>query len=391
MTATADRVGSVPSVTEHAAELRSWIAANRDRLAPFADRPDGGLEGAVAQERGLLRLLFETGWSRRGWPESTGGLGGGPLLRAVLYDELAAAGIEVPEAFVILETLGPVLVHYRPDLATTHLPAYLAGNELWAQGFSEPEAGSDLASLRTRADEVDGGYRLTGQKIWSTLGQFASHAAVLARTGGAGHRGISLLWVDLADPGVTVRPIEAANGRAEFAEMFFDDVRVPRSNVIGEPGAGWAVAMYLLQFERGMYAWLRQAVLHRRLRETVAAVGDRATPATHRALGAAHVAATTLRARCRSTVARLDAGQNPGAEISVDKILLSTTEKAVFDAARAARWPEMALSAGAAARTLREEWFYSRATSIFGGAVEVQRDIVADRVLSLPRGDRRAR
>jgi len=373
----------------HATAVRAWLSEHVEQLAAFRRRPAGGLAEAVEHERGLLRLLSDAGWSRWGWPEAAGGLGGGPVLRAVLYDELAAAGLEVPEAFVILETLGPVLTHYRPDLAAAHLPGYLRGEQMWAQGFSEPEAGSDLASLRSRAQPVDGGYRLSGQKIWSTLGQFADHAAVLARTGGPGHRGISLLWVDLRGPGVTVKPIEAANGRAEFAEMFFDDVAVPAANVIGEPEGGWAVAMYLLQFERGMYAWLRQAVLQRQLRETAAVAGDQATPATHRALGAAYVAASTLRARTATTVGRLDAGENPGAEISVDKILLSRAEQAVADAARAARHLDFLLSGEHEARVLRETWFYSRATSIFGGAVEVQRDIVADRVLGLPRGGRR--
>ncbi|GEL26398.1 acyl-CoA dehydrogenase [Pseudonocardia sulfidoxydans NBRC 16205] len=380
------RAGS--AVRVHAAALREWLGRQGSDLDRYRSRPaSGGLAAAVAQDRGLLRMLHDAGWSRAGWPEQAGGLGGSATLRAVLYDELAAAGIEVPEAFVILETLGPVLTAYAPDLAVRHLPTYLAGEELWGQGFSEPEAGSDLASLRTWA-RVDGdSFVLSGQKVWTTLGQFASHAAVLARTGppDSGHRGLSMLWVDLAAPGVTVAPIAAASGRDEFAEMFFDGVRVPRSGLVGELDGGWAVAMYLLQYERGMYAWLRQAVLHRRLAETAAAAADRAGPVAHAAIGAAYLALTSLRARSRTTVARLAAGENPGPEISVDKILLSRAEQAVYDAVLATRQEALLVGDGPEETALREEWFYSRATSVFGGAVEVQRDIVADRVLRLPR------
>jgi hypothetical protein len=392
-TVPADPCGSVEAipVAEHAARLRRWLDANTDGLAAHRARPEGGMAGAVEHERSLLRLLFEAGWSRRGWPVEAGGLGGPATLRAVLYDELAAADVEVPEAFVLLETLGPVLTRYAPELAAHHLPRYLAGDELWGQGFSEPGAGSDLASLTTTARRTDTGFRVTGQKVWTTLGQFASHAAVLARTGGAGHRGLSLVWVDLSTPGVTVKPITAANGRDEFAEIFFDDVPVPANCLIGELNDGWAIAMYLLQFERGMYAWLRQAVLHQRLRATSAAVLNGPTPVDatgHIELGRGYLAATALRARCAGTVRQLAAGENPGPAISVDKVLLSRAEQAVFDAGRVARLSAMVLSDALPDRTLREEWFYSRVTSIFGGAVEVQRDILADRVLHLPRSDR---
>jgi acyl-CoA dehydrogenase len=383
-------------VAEHAGALRQWLVENGAVLSGYRDRPDGGVAGSVEHDRGLLKLLFDTGWSRWGWPVQAGGLGGTATLRAVLYDELAAADIEIPEAFVLLETLGPVLTAYAPKLAAEHLPSYLAGQELWGQGFSEPEAGSDLAALATTARPISGGFSLSGQKVWTTLGQFAGYAAVLARTGdlGTAHRGLSMLWVDLSARGVTVSPITAANGRDEFAEMFFDDVEVPGGNLIGELNDGWAIAMYLLQFERGMYAWLRQALLHRRLRDTAAGLAQRPPPPgapVYGDLGRAYLALSALRARCGATVRQLARQENPGPAISVDKVLLSRAEQAVLDARRVAREPEMILSDAAADRTLREEWFYSRASSIFGGAVEVQRDILADRVLKLPRKARDGR
>lgn len=381
------------SAETHTAELRAWLRDHHTELRDFAVRTRGGIGANVEHERALLRLLHDAGWSRWGWPESAGGLGGPVLLRALLYDELAGAGLEIPEAYVILETLGPLLAEYAPELADTHLPRFLAGDELWGQGFSEPEAGSDLAHLRTRALVTHSGFVLSGQKIWTTLGQFAQYAAVLARTGAAdsAHRGLTMLWVDLSAPGVSVRPITASNGRDEFAEMFFDAVEVPTSGLIGEIGGGWAAAMYLLQYERGMYAWLRQAVLCRRLRDAVAGTARTGRPvsaAGRIALGRAIDSTCQLRARSHHTVSRLSAGENPGPEISIDKAMLGQAEQLTFDALRHLDWTGMALGDDLLDHEQREEWFYSRASTIFGGAIDVQRDIVAERVLGLPRASR---
>lgn len=381
--------GTDALIARHTAALRSWLVEHAREFAAYRHRPPHDIAAAVEHDRGLLRLLYEAGWSRWGWSEAVGGLGGPIALRAVLYDELAAADVELPEAFVILETLGPGLQEFAPALAVRHLGPYLSGDQMWGQGFSEPEAGSDLAHLRTRAVATDDGFLLDGQKTWMTLGQFAQFSAVLARTGTpeSAHRGLTMLWVDLNAPGVTVRPIAASNGRDEFAEVFFDGVQVPGTSVIGEVGRGWTVAMFLLQYERGMYAWLRQAVLHRRLR---ALAQEAATPGQpHRsataALGTAVLAAAALRARSARTVRALSDHRNPGPDISVDKVLLSTAEQAVFDAARQLRPDSFVLAGTDAAEVRREEWFYSRASSIFGGAVDIQRDIIARMVLLLPR------
>lgn len=384
MTATATR-----STAEHASALAGWLDEHRELLDPFRGPVEGGVAGAVARDRTLMALLYEAGWSRWGWPEEAGGLGGSELHRAALYDGLGTAGVEIPEVFVILETVAPVLVAHAPALAARHLPAYLRGDQVWGQGFSEPEAGSDLASVRTTARATADGFVLDGQKIWMTLGPSADYAMVLARTGApeSRHRGLTMLWVDLAAPGVTVRPIVAANGREEFAEVFFENVCVPAEFVVGPVGGGWAVAMFLLQYERGMYAWLRQAILHHRL----TAVTERVRPGdgrAARAVGDAFLLLAALRARSATTVADLAAGRSPGPVVSVDKMLLSSAERATSEAARRTRFADFVTGDDLDARTLREEWFYSRATSIFGGAVDVQRDIVAQHVLRLPRGHR---
>ena len=387
MTAT----GFVGDTATYTDELRAWLTDNADTLARWRERAPGPIAHAVEHERGLLELLFEAGWSRYGWAEGIGGLGGPVALRAVLYDELAAADVELPEAFVILETLGPLLAQFAPAIAAEHLPHFLRGEQLWGQGFSEPEAGSDLAHLRTRAErQDDGSFRVSGQKIWTTLGQFASHCAVLCRTGApdSAHRGLTMMWVDLNAPGASAAPITASNGRDEFAEIFFDDVAVPARHVIGTLDQGWAAAMYLLQYERGMYAWFRQATLHRRLRQLAVAASADADPSAVAALGIAFRLAAQLRARSSTTVTRLSRGENPGPDISVDKVLLGQTEQAVFDAWRRLHWTAMAVTDDDAASVLRDEWFYSRASTIFGGAADIQLDILADRVLKLPRGPR---
>jgi acyl-CoA dehydrogenase len=368
------------------AGIRSWFEAEAEQLAPFRTK-HGSFEDEVAHEEAFMALLCRAGWSRWGWPTSCGGLGGTAVLRAVVYEEVFAAGFVLPEAFELLETLGPVLVHYAPHLAQRHLPPYLLGQDRWGQGFSEPDAGSDLASLRTRATQDGDRFVLNGQKTWTSMGHLSSYGAVLVRTGppDSAHRGLSMLWVDLASPGVTVRPIRAANGRNEFAEMFFDDVSVPADHLIGELHGGWGVAMYLLQFERGMYAWERQAMLHTRLRQALEeAVSP--PPQAAAAVGAAYVILSALRAKSRETVIRLAAEENPGPDISVDKILLSTAEQVTHDAIRMLLWPAVEIDDDDASGVRRDEWMYTRASSIFGGAVEVQRDIVAERVLGMPKG-----
>jgi hypothetical protein len=371
--------------------VAGWLASNAAALRPFRESRAGPIEAVLADERALVRMLGEAGWSRFGWPVDAGGLGGPATLRAVLYDELAAAGYAIPEAFNVLETIGPMLCTYAPHLAAQEMTGFLAGERLWCQGFSEPDAGSDLASLSTRAS-VDGDvFVVNGQKTWVSFGHLADACGLLVRTGPADsrHKGLSILWVDMDLPGVTARPIRAASGRNEFAEIFFDDVIVPRSCLVGGLNQGWAVAMHLLQFERGMYGWVRQAVMHRWLEELLVMTGDvaDASPSSNAAaqIGGAWLAALSLRAKCRETVHRLADGEFLGPEISVDKLLLSAGEQTVLDAARQLAWPAFEVDDSSDAARWRADWFFTRSASIYGGSAEVQRDIVAEHLLKLPR------
>jgi len=369
-------------IEQFRSEARRWIGERQSADPDLFVQPVASLEDAWPHHRALQRALFDAGLSRRGWPEGAGGLGGSTTLRAVLYDELWATGY-VPEGFQTLEIIGPMLCRYAGEIASQHLAAFIAGDEVWCQGFSEPNAGSDMAAIRARAVPDGDGWRLSGQKIWTSLVSVATHCLVLARTGTIEerHRGLSMFVVPLASPGIEARPIEAISGRNEFGEVFFDDVAVPREALIGDIGAGWALAMYLLQWERGGYAWLRQGLVHRRVSAALSARGGLAHPALARAWSAAGV----LRCRSMSTLRALAEGVDLGPAISVDKLLLSRTEQFAYDVLREMAAGDFELDAGDAAEQLREEWFYTRAASIYGGTAEIQRTIVADRLLGLPK------
>src|ERR1700728_484862 len=369
-------------------DLHSWLSTNRDRFAAaVAGNEPNNLELAIASELKLQQALWDAGFLKHGWPEWCGGAGTSAVLRAGVYEQLVIDGFRIPQSLLTVETLGPAMVVMSPELAAQYLPAVLRGDEVWCQGFSEPEAGSDLASLRCRATPDGEGWTLSGQKIWSSVGTVAQRTAMLARTGEPGHRGISMLLVDLDSPGCEVRAIRASSGRNEFAEIFFDDTPVPAERLVGQLNRGWDVAMYLLQWERGMYAWQRQAILHAKLAEAARSVAatDHETRAV---ISGAWLLLTALRARSARTVRRLADGENPGPEVSVDKILLSTADQAVFDALARVNATDFVLGDRRADEVTRGDWFYSRTSSIYGGAVEIQRSIVAERVLGLPRGAR---
>src|SRR6201986_2269429 len=261
-------------------DLHVYRAAVREFLAPPGVEKWRGtsLADDPAEMRftaGLMRVLYDAGFGRYGMPSSVGGLGGDVRHWAVLFDELGRAGATPTGQHSLLVTLAYPLAKFAPHLAAAYLPEFLSGDGWWGQGFSESEAGSDLAALRCRARRQGDDYVISGHKIWTSHAETANRIFLLARTGtqDSRHRGLSMLLVDVDMPGVTVRPIRLASGRAELAECFFDDVRVPAGRLIGAEGDGWAVAMYLLQYERAAWAWLRAAVLLRRLQSLVGVLG----------------------------------------------------------------------------------------------------------------------
>jgi alkylation response protein AidB-like acyl-CoA dehydrogenase len=390
---------------ELGASFAARIGSDHRLRAEYADRADT-FEAAVARQRELQRLLWDEGWTRWGWPQHCGGNGGTVRHRAVIYEQLASAGIAVPEPYQILEVAGSAVIRYAPDIAPERIPKAVSGEEVWSLGFSEPDSGSDLASLRTRLSpgEHPGEYVVSGHKTWNGFAQLSDYSFTLCRTGDPArqhaseqarqhaseqarqHAGLTVALVDLRSRGVTRRPIMALTGRNEYAEVFFDRVTVPDRYLIGGPGQGWAVITYLMQYERGTYAWPRQARLHRRLDELIASAPEALAGDVQR-LGQTYLDLVALRLKCRESLRLLadDDGPGPGPGASVDKLLVVRSEAAVADLARDVLAPDIELTDTEDARLWRYDYIYSRALGVFGGTNEIQRNIIAERLLGLPR------
>ena len=360
-----------------------WLDARAVELAP-AYRGAGSLDQQVDQINKVKRLAYDDGWMQWGWPERVGGRGGSTLLRGYLGEALTARELVESGIYSLTDLLAPTMIDYaRPDLAATMVPRLLRGEETWCQGFSEPGTGSNLASLTCRAVRSEGGWRVTGQKVWTSLAQYAHRCVLLTRTGSleSAHRGITALFVDMDAPGITVRPIGSMHGVDEFCEVFFDDVAVPEDRTLGEEGHGWSVAMDILPYERSTALWHRGRYLHERLQQLVHAAPPGAIdPAV---LGEVTQAVYTFRARSRATQYRLAAGERLGPETSIDKVLLATAEQALFDLAADAIPAAITVSDDPGDVRWRRDYLYSRAATIYGGSAEIQRNIIARRLLEL--------
>lgn len=373
-------------LAEFRVNFASWL---RDRDTVLAALSEGGQTASeqVLQARRLQELLFTSGWGRHGWPEDVGGLGGSILLRGIVAEELTKHGCPPPFVSSMIEVLGPAVVKFgSPELVSEFFPRLLNGTDIWCQGFSEPEAGSDLGSLRTKAVDAGDHWLVSGQKIWTSYAADAQRCLLLARTGGTdeGFKGITALFVDMDSPGIEVRPLKAMTGDEEFAELFLDQVPVPKERTLGLVGGGAAVTMNILGNERSVLAWQRQAWLHSRLRDVVTDLAPTGPVASAR-IGQAYLAAHALRLTVRSTFHKVANEIDPASETSVDKMLLSTAEKGVFDTALEIDSYRVLFGEDLAARSWRYDHTYARASSIYGGTAEIQRNIVAERLLGLPR------
>ena len=332
--------------------------------------------------RRVLSALYDAGWMRWGWPVEAGGLGGPMILRAIVGEEVVGRRLDDPGPYSMLEVLTPTMIDYaRPELAAEMVPLLLSGRETWCQGFSEPGSGSDLASLTTRAEQRGDEWVVNGQKVWTSFAQYAARCVLLTRTGAAGtpnHQAITAFFVDMDTPGITVRPLRTMHGVDEFCEVYFDDVVVPADRMLGEPGDGWQVAMDLLPYERSTCFWQRIAYLYSRFDALIDDVKD-VGQAADSEMGEAYLALHTLRCRSRATQLRLADGQKLGPDTSIDKVLLAGAEQKLYDTARDLLPGAIELDDTA----WRTEFLYSRAATIYGGTAEVQRNIIARRLLDL--------
>jgi alkylation response protein AidB-like acyl-CoA dehydrogenase len=375
-------------------EVRAFLA--RDRLLP-GDLPRA-LDGRMEVLRDWQAACYEAGYVGRAWPSEFGGGGRPPVEQIIVDQELAAAGAPEFVNVVGLDVLGPSLLRFGDDRQRRrYMPSILSAEELWCQGFSEPEAGSDLASLRTRAVEQDDHFVLSGQKTWVSWGQYARWCGVLARTEETGprHRGISMLIVDMRSAGVEVRPMTQITGHAEFCELFLDDVVVPNENLLGRRGDGWKIAMHTLGHERGTAALPRQVKLRTWLDRLVGVAARRgvdgqpvvADPQAQVALARALIGIEVLRHHAYRTVGEFLNGGAVGPDSSSVKLLMAEAEQRLAATALAVLGPTLqhAEPAQEAENDFwHETYLYSRAASVYGGTQQIQRNIIADRILALP-------
>ncbi|MEV5548288.1 acyl-CoA dehydrogenase family protein [Streptomyces sp. NPDC052309] len=382
------------SVEEFRTEVRSWL---RDNLTgEFAALRGSGGPGreheAFAERLAWERHMAAAGWTCVGWPKEYGGRGATLEQQVAFHEEYALADAPARVGHIGEQLLGPTLIAFgTPGQRERFLPRIVAVEELWCQGYSEPDAGSDLANVRTRA-ELDGDeWVVTGQKTWTSLAHESDWCFVVARTepGSTRHRGLSYLLVPLDQPGVEVRPITQLTGTSEFNEVFFDGARTPASNIVGAPGDGWKVAMATLGFERGV-STLGQQVGFRRELESVIELAKRngaaRDPLIRDRIAQAWIGLEIIRGNALRMLDGVAAGA-PGPEASIGKIFWATWHRELGELAMDVCGAGGMLAAGEPydLTDWQRLFLFSRSDTIYAGSNEIQRNIIAERVLGLPR------
>nr|WSX52391.1 acyl-CoA dehydrogenase family protein [Streptomyces sp. NBC_00974] len=373
-------------VEDFRAEARAWLAAN----VPAAPLPSLETEEGFAAHRAWEALLHAERWSVVSWPERYGGRGVDIEHWLVFEEEYWAAGAPGRVSQNGINLLAPTLFDHATDAQRARvLPAMASGEVIWAQAWSEPESGSDLASLTSRAVRTEGGWLLSGQKTWSSRAAFADRAFGIFRTDPDApkpHQGLTYLMFDLRAPGVTVRPIGRLDGKPAFAELFLDEVFVPDADVIGEPGQGWRIAMSTTGNERGLTlrAPGRFLAAADRLVGLWRSAGDPADTALRDRVADAVVGARAYQLFTWANASRFAAGETIGAESSLNKVFWSQYDIALHESALDLLGPDAELADGEWA----EPWIFSLAGPIYAGTNEIQRDIIAELLLGLPKGRR---
>lgn len=381
-------------------EVRAWLQAHLPEdlhLGAFAfSRAD---REEVERLRAWQRTLYEGGWVGLNWPREFGGRGASIVEQVIFYEELARAQAPPPINRGGLSMLGPTLMaHGTGAQQRRFLPKILTAEEIWCQGFSEPDAGSDLANLKTRAEREGGHFVVTGQKVWTSLAHVADWGFFLVRTDpdAPRHKGISFLLVDMRSPGITLRPLRQITGEAEFNEVFLDGVRVPVDNVVGEVNRGWEVALTTLAYERDLLTFIRNISLRMAVERLVALArrtrrdGGRAADDP---LIRQRVAALLIQDRCLQlngyrSLTRLIKGRAPGPEGSTSKLSWSQVDQELAELATEILGCASQLAEGPWAPD-EGQWAYNcllaRASTIRAGTSEILKNILGERVLGLPK------
>lgn len=382
-------------------ELRGWLASAL---------PQGWgetvFEPEDEDERAMFRLAWERklhagGWAGINWPKEYGGRGATLIERAIYAEELARArapeGINIIGHNLVSATL---LRHGTEAQKQRFLPKILSSEEVWCQGFSEPNAGSDLASLRTKAELHGDKFVVTGQKVWTSYAQYSHWCFALVRTDpdAPKHKGLSFLLIDMKSPGISIRPLKQISGENEFNETFFDDVEVPAENIVGEINGGWAIAMTTLAFERGPEDALgRQVRFKQELDKLLLSAADLKRgngkaiddPVLRQKLAKSIIEVELMRLNSTRAFSKYLNGDDRGSDASMIKLYWSHAAQRMYDTALDVLGPVAPIAgndpAASAAGRFQLSWLQSKAFSIFSGSSEIQRNIIGERVLGLPR------
>ncbi len=381
-------------------ELRAWLE-HRRRAGDIPLLKPVSLDVYVAEGRRWQRELYDGGWCGVHWPREYGGRGVGLVEQIVFQEELAR--IESPQLvnLLALSMVGPLIIQYGDDAQKRrYLRPILTADEIWCQGYSEPGAGSDLASVTTRAERRGDSYVVSGQKIWTSYAQYADLCILLARTGpqGGRHHGLTLMILPMRQPGVEVRPLRQMNGDSEFNELYLQGAIVPTENVVGAEGAGWDMAVALLMHERATLTFQRQLQSRVALNELLRFArefderGGRCAsqdPVLRQRLAQAYIDSEAMRLTALRHLTKQLHGAPPGPEGSIEKLFWSEMYQRMLQVALDVAGPHAQLAPEDDRAPMAGRWphlyLYSRGRTIAAGTSEIQRSIIAQRVLGLPK------
>jgi len=362
-------------------ELRAWLQANHP------GQPPKGSEAEFQFRRDWQRRMQQDRWAGLSWPVEYGGRGASLMQSAIFNQEMVALRVPAPANILGLVMGGPVVIAHGTEAQKKRfLEPILSADEIWCQGFSEPDAGSDLASLKTRAVKVDGGWQINGQKVWTSFAHTAKWCMLLARTDPAAkkHSGITYFLMDMEQPGVQARPLKQVTGESEFNEVFIDNAFVPDENVVGQPGDGWKVGIATLMHERAGLSLGSAVAIQIELRELAQLIretGQDRDPAIRQRFGDLCVRAETMRLNGARGLSQAIRQGYPGPEGSITKIQWADINQAITEFAAEVRGIEGVLADSPWTYRL----FRARGNSIEGGTTEIQKNILAERVLMLPK------
>jgi alkylation response protein AidB-like acyl-CoA dehydrogenase len=374
-------------------ELRAWLQSN----VPSdweTHRLRDSMEDRFQFLRGWQKRVYEAGWAGVAWPKEYGGRGASLMEQVIFTQEMATAGAPPMANILGLALIGPTIVaHGTEAQKKRYLANILSGDEIWCQGFSEPNAGSDLAGLRTEARLEGDHFIVNGQKVWNSFGWAADWCALVTRSDPASqkHKGLTYLLVDMKSSGVEVRPLRQLTGESEFAELFFRDVRVPAENVLGAVGDGWNVALGTLAHERATLGVSAQIAMKRQLDRLVELTRDRASKdqLVRQKLAQAYVENEILRLNQMRAVSKIMQTGAPGPEGSILKIGWSEANQRFQAAAQEILGPYAQLTSASDLAIDNGAWSYSylraRGNTIEAGTSEIQRNIIGQHVLGLPK------